>query len=313
MLRALDSRAAPFVGSAALLLIVALATMSDPRVVAASAGPSAAMSAALSLRGHAAPSQCLAIKHHDTASTASTAQRALRHADIYQLVRPLTMVSLARLQANAAAVDYIARAQIEGDIVEMGVARGGSAASLALASIAAGSPRTTHLYDTFAGLPAADVAKDGQRAMEDTGLFAHGVEEVRGNLESAPLSIPPALLRYHAGDVLATPPADLPCAIAVLRMDTDWYASYVWMLREVVPRVVPGGVVIADDYGHWPGAGRAVDEFFESLPPGRRPVRVVIDYTGVMWCMPRADGSPCPLDTWVATAPLTWSDVGTAG
>ena len=44
------------------------------------------------------------------------------------------------------------------------------------------------------------------------------------------------------------------------------------------PRLVPGGVCILDDYGHWQGARTAVDEYFAAA--GHRPLMVPIDFGG---------------------------------
>jgi hypothetical protein len=81
-------------------------------------------------------------------------------------VKPFTMVPPGRLAGNLAVVRYIAATNIPGDLVETGVARGGSAASVALATLLAHNPRRLHLYDTFAGLPPADISRDGAAAME---------------------------------------------------------------------------------------------------------------------------------------------------
>jgi len=42
----------------------------------------------------------------------------------------------------------------------------------------------------------------------------------------------------------------------------------------------PGGVLLIDDYGHWDGARRAVDEYFETQADPLLLARV--DYTGRM-------------------------------
>jgi hypothetical protein len=60
-------------------------------------------------------------------------------------------------------------------------------------------------------------------------------------------------------------PAHAPEQIALLRLDTDWYASTRHELEHLYPRLVPGGVLIIDDYGHWEGARRAADEYFGKI------------------------------------------------
>jgi hypothetical protein len=69
------------------------------------------------------------------------------------------------------------------------------------------------------------------------------------------------------------PPGDL----ALLRLDTDWYESTRHELEHLYPRLRPGGVLIVDDYGHFEGARRAVDEYFAAHEP---LLLNRIDYTG---------------------------------
>jgi hypothetical protein len=79
---------------------------------------------------------------------------------------------------------------------------------------------------------------------------------------------PSELTQYHVGwfqDTLRVVPDNLD-AIAVLRIDGDWYESTKICLETLVPRVSPGGIVVIDDYGKWPGCRKAVDEFMAALP-----------------------------------------------
>jgi hypothetical protein len=82
------------------------------------------------------------------------------------------------------------------------------------------------------------------------------------------------------GEVETTIPDQAPQEIAVLRLDTDWYESTHHELVHLYPRLSEGGVLIVDDYGHWQGARRAVDEYFAS---DAAPILLSrIDYTGRM-------------------------------
>ena len=57
---------------------------------------------------------------------------------------------------------------------------------------------------------------------------------------------------------------NLPSKISILRLDTDWYESTKKELEVLYDRVTSGGVIIIDDYGHWGGSKKAVDEFFKN-------------------------------------------------
>jgi O-methyltransferase len=75
-----------------------------------------------------------------------------------------------------------------------------------------------------------------------------------------------------------TIPGSAPEQIALLRLDTDWYESTRHELIHLYPRLSAGGVLIVDDYGHWQGSRRAVDEWIAQA--GVRILLNRIDYTG---------------------------------
>jgi len=55
--------------------------------------------------------------------------------------------------------------------------------------------------------------------------------------------------------------------IALLRFDGDLYESARVCLEQLYGQVVPGGIVVIDDYFQYQGCRRAVDEFMRQLPP----------------------------------------------
>ena len=71
---------------------------------------------------------------------------------------------------------------------------------------------------------------------------------------------------------------EAPEQISLLRLDTDWYESTKHELVHLFPKLSAGGVLIVDDYGHWEGARRAVDEYIDELQ--LRILLCRIDYTG---------------------------------
>lgn len=202
--------------------------------------------------------------------------------DILIRVLPCTMTSPERIAAVIHAVRYIEAAGVAGDFVECGVYRGGSSMAAALALK---TPRPLRLFDTFEGMTAptaADTRPGGQTAasmlegagQSDTILCYSSLDEVRANMAST--GYPADQITYVKGRVEDTLPSGAPDAIAILRLDTDWYESTRHELACLYPRLSPGGVLIIDDYGHWTGAKKAVDEYFADAPL----MLTRIDYTG---------------------------------
>jgi O-methyltransferase len=80
------------------------------------------------------------------------------------------------------------------------------------------------------------------------------------------------------GMVEDTIPAQSPAsALALLRLDTDWYESTLHELEHLYPILNREGVLIIDDYGHWQGCKKAVDEYFTE----KKIWFNRIDYTGI--------------------------------
>lgn len=210
--------------------------------------------------------------------------------EIIVRVRPFTMTSPERVAALCAAAEYVVRNRIPGDFVECGVWKGGSAMAAALVFLRLGeTSRTLHLFDTFEGMSAPTevdrVAASGAAAAEvlaaedPRGSHVWAVsplEEVRANM--ATVGYPGERIRFIKGKVEDTIPRWAPPTISILRLDTDWYESTRHELVHLYPRLSPAGVLIIDDYGHWEGARKAVDEYFFGIPDA--PLLCRIDYTG---------------------------------
>jgi O-methyltransferase len=190
---------------------------------------------------------------------------------IYEAARPFTMTSLERVYALFQAVRHVVRQGIAGDIVECGVWKGGSMIAAIETLKHLGRPdRQLWLYDTFEGMPPPgeeDVQYDGitaearlAAAPASSMRFGATLEEVRSAISAT--GYPDRLIRCVQGMVEQTLPQQAPSSVAVLRLDTDWYASTRAELEVLYPRLVSGGVLIVDDYGHWRGCRKAVDEYF---------------------------------------------------
>jgi O-methyltransferase len=219
----------------------------------------------------------------------------LRYADLppqrralFARVRPYTQTSLDRVTTLADAVEYVVAANVPGDFVECGVWRGGSSMAIALTLLDQGAQnRRIWMYDTFGEMPAPgsedrdytgrEVTGHETSMLGETGL---SLADVRAAMRST--DYPEERITYIRGLVAETIPGTVPAQIALLRLDTDWYESTRHELVHLYPRLVRGGVLIIDDYGHYSGARQAVDEYFAGSPI----LLARVDYTGRMAVKP---------------------------
>jgi predicted O-methyltransferase YrrM len=194
----------------------------------------------------------------------------------YRMIRPYTTMGNARLRGLYAAVQRVLAAGIPGDIVECGTARGGSAALMGLALKAAAADRILWTFDSFEGLPPPTQADpDYETAMLYTGDFRGELADVAAFFGRLGILDRTRLVK---GLFEETVPRCEVGAIAVLHLDGDWYESVKICLHHLYDRVSSGGVIQIDDYGHWEGARKAVDEFMRRRALGG-PLQYV-DYSG---------------------------------
>jgi hypothetical protein len=171
--------------------------------------------------------------------------------------------------------------QLPGLIVEAGSARGGSAIVMAAAKAPA---RGMKVYDVFGMIPAPS-EHDGpdvhRRYEKIAGGEAKGVggdtyygyrddlyEEVKASFSR--LGVPVDEHNVELVQGLFEDTIDLDEPVAFAHLDGDWYESTLTCLERIAPLIVPGGRIVLDDYDHWSGCRRAVDEYFADRPDFRR-------------------------------------------
>jgi hypothetical protein len=207
-------------------------------------------------------------------------------------VEPYTMTGVERICGLIEAVRYCVRAEVPGDLAECGVWRGGSVMAMILTLQDLGvSDRDIYLFDTFEGMT-APTEHDSSRYNPSAPELLQRVEQGDPSwawlfhLEMPPFEVvrstvlstgyPADRVHFVKGPVEETLPAQAPDRLALLRLDTDWYESTRHELVHLYPRLSPRGVLIVDDYGHWEGCRRAVDEYFEAQAP---VLLSAVDYT----------------------------------
>jgi hypothetical protein len=147
---------------------------------------------------------------------------------------------------------------VVGDLVELGVHRGNSAKILAELGRAKG--RRLYLYDTFEGFDERDL--QGMDASQGV-LFADTSLERVLALTGGESVIP---VKGFFPESLAQ--GSIPEQIAVAHIDCDLHDPMKAGLEHFYPRLAPGGILVMHDYssGYWPGATRAIDDFFADKP-----------------------------------------------
>jgi hypothetical protein len=148
------------------------------------------------------------------------------------------------------------RAPASGSMLEFGVADGAS-----LRYVAARVRRPFHGFDSFAGLP-----EDWSGTFEKKGKFGRA-----GHLPAVPANV-----TLHAGWFADTLPGFLAAhpgePVAFAHVDCDIYSSTATVLAHLAPRLVPGTVIVFDEYFNYPNwqrhEWRAFQEFVRDTGTG---------------------------------------------
>ncbi|MCU4159632.1 class I SAM-dependent methyltransferase [Acidiphilium sp. AL] len=130
----------------------------------------------------------------------------------------------------------LVRAPEQGLVLEFGVEKG-----LSIACLGNATKRTVHGFDSFEGLP-----EDWVGTAETRGAFNR-----RGALPKVPANV-----RLHVGWFDATLPAFLAETtepVSLLHIDCDIYSATATIFSLLAPRIVPGTVIVFDEYFNYPG------------------------------------------------------------
>lgn len=157
-------------------------------------------------------------------------------------------------------------AGVDGDVVECGVSIGHGLLFFTLLADLTGRPRRVFGFDSFEGFPdptAEDRRGDGAFTVA-RGVYSSRMDVVHKVLADGRVSAAQAALLRLVPGFFEKTLAGYDGRIAILHLDCDLYESYRTCLTALFDKVVPGGLVMFDEYedANFPGAKRAVDEFF---------------------------------------------------
>ena len=157
---------------------------------------------------------------------------------------------------------------LEGEIVECGCFKGLSSymfCNYARQILGEFSGENYHIFDSFEGISepsvndlitSSEFGKEGE-AFKVAGSYRGSLEDVKKTLGDFPN------INYHPGWIPNTFQGLPERRYKFVHLDLDLYEPIRPSIDYFYPRLVPGGVIVVDEYGfpRWPGAKRAVDEF----------------------------------------------------
>jgi asparagine synthase (glutamine-hydrolysing) len=187
--------------------------------------------------------------------------------------RHLTYLGYDALADLEQAVRRIDATNVPGIIVEAGCGLGGSAVVLGRAKR---RQRPLRLYDVFGLIPPPTQA-DGEATQARYETIVRGeskgigtdryygyeddlLQKVMSTLRSFNLDPERDRIALIRGLFQDTMEIDEPVALA--HIDADWYESVRTCLERIAPQLSSGGIMVIDDYEHWAGCRKAVDEYF---------------------------------------------------
>ena len=159
---------------------------------------------------------------------------------------------------------------IEGDFLEAGCWKGGMSGLMGVLAEQENNNRIVHVFDSFKGMSEPDPRYD----MRITESIAHDCYLPQVQLKNFDLNdfnktcfnmlkLKKNTFNIVAGWVNETIPHNINTInkLAVLRIDLDWYEPTKDILNAFYPKLVTGGYIILDDYGHFKGCRKAVDDY----------------------------------------------------
>jgi asparagine synthase (glutamine-hydrolysing) len=182
----------------------------------------------------------------------------------------LTYLPVERLQTLERLVEQIERHRIPGDVVECGIALGGSAIVLATLS-----GRAFHGYDVFGIIPPpsdSDPPAVHERYQTIVSGNSKGIagDEYYGYIDDLYARVTASFAKHsvpvdgervqlHRGPFEETLQPAAPVAMG--HIDCDWHDAVQLCLERLWPVLSPGGYLVLDDYNDYGGCREATDAF----------------------------------------------------
>ncbi|GEM_PF-1022544 len=191
-----------------------------------------------------------------------------------------TMIGLKRLDNLQFCIEDILAKNVEGDLIETGVWRGGATIFMrAILKAYSITDRVVWVADSFEGLPPTEYKDDVNMHLEKIENLAISLETVQSNFSKYGLLDPQVkFLKGWFKDTLPTAPVE---KLALVRLDGDWYESTMDGLVNLYPKLSIGGYIIIDDYGAVKGCRDAVEDYRKEHNITEKIIQ--IDPAGVYW------------------------------
>lgn len=208
--------------------------------------------------------------------------------DLYKKVMDHTLLTPDRLWYLWLLPRLLSEANIKGEHAELGTYRGGSARMI-YDSCHGNFP--LHVFDTFSGLPASQIRdkvdyhtrnnpydNDMPKGVIGAGSFASDLSEVVAFLKNDKDNV-----HFYPGTFPDTFEPVKGGKFSFVHIDMDLYEPTAAALSLFWKILVPGGLMVLDDYGHLHGVTHAVNEFSleENIP---------VNHTAFMQCVLRKPG-----------------------
>lgn len=160
---------------------------------------------------------------------------------VYTAIHPNTLVDIYRCHELWSLVGQTAN--VPGDILEVGVWRGGTGALMAARSQGLGSARRVYLCDTFTGVVKAGTHDSSYRGGEHADTSVEIVDALCRQLALGNVTLVQGIFPDESSRQLED------ARLSLCHVDVDVYESARAITEWIWPRLAVGGVVVYDDYG----------------------------------------------------------------
>ncbi len=160
--------------------------------------------------------------------------------------------------------------KLPGDVIECGVYRGSSLLQIAHTLKESRSGKRIYGMDSFEGFPEGSV----QPCDVGSGRWFSALQKKFRFCADTPAHLRMICAAFDLnvelipGYFCDTLPRVTDRTFSFIHIDVDLYQSYKECLEALYDRLVPGGVIVFDEWksGEWPGATQAINEFLSNHP-----------------------------------------------